>query len=315
VPVAVRDPRLQEWRDRLVGVDGLAQRAEPVVVACSGGADSIALLAMALDAGFTTVAVHVDHGIRSGSGDEAGAVSAIASRLGAPARSETVTVAAGSNLEARARAARYEALEQARVALGASAVLLGHTADDQAETVLLNLLRGSAGAGLAGMSVRREQWLRPLLGLRRADTTAICAALGIEPLHDPMNDDRALRRVWVRLELIPLLSATTGRDLVPVLARQADVLRTDSEYLDELARAAWPPDPTRAPASTLAQLPPALARRAVRQWLGSPPPSFAEVERVLGVARGDTRGTELTGARRVARRRGQLRIERGSVQR
>jgi tRNA(Ile)-lysidine synthase TilS/MesJ len=153
-----------------------------------------------------------------------------------------------------------------------------------------------------------------MLSMRRADTHAVVRALGFEPVQDPMNDDRDFRRVWIRHEVLPALSAGARRDLVPVLARQAEVLRSESEYLDELARAAWPPDPDRAPAKPLARLPVPLARRAVRQWLGPPPPSFDEVERVLAVARGTIRATELANRGRVERQAGQLRLVRGSVQ-
>ena len=122
-----------------------------------------------------------------------------------------------------------------------------------------------------------------------------------------MNDDPSFRRVWIRTEVIPALSAGADRDLVPVLARQAEVLRADSDYLDELARAAWPPAPDRAPAASLARLPLSLARRAVRQWLGAPPPSLAEVERVLRSRGGEVRATELAGGRRVQRSGGEMR--------
>ncbi|MFM8304419.1 MAG: ATP-binding protein, partial [Actinomycetota bacterium] len=239
-------------------------------------------------------------------------------RLGARAHAVRVEVGLGPNLEARARVARYDALEVARRALGAATVLVGHTADNQAETVMLNLLRGSAATGLGAMAVRSGTVVRPLLGLRRADCEAVCATVGEVPLRDPMNDDPAFRRVAVRHDVLPRLSALAGRDLVPVLARQAEVLRSESEYLDDLARAAWPSDagPDASPpsrADVLARLPVPLARRAVRQWVGSPPPSFADVERVLAVARGDIRATEISGGHRVGRRSGLLYLERASV--
>jgi tRNA(Ile)-lysidine synthase len=265
------------------------------------------LLALASAAGLAPVAVYVDHGLRVESADDACAVADAARQLGLTWRSVSVRVEAGPNLEARARDARYDALERARLDVGASVVLVGHTADDQAETVLLNLLRGSASRGLGGMAVRRDALVRPLLQLRRADTEAVCATVGLTPARDAMNDDPAFRRVWIRTEILPALSAGAGRDLVPVLARQADVLRADSDYLDELARGAWPPAPDRTPASALADLPLPLARRAVRQWLGAPPPSLAEVERVLQVARGEARATELAGGRRVERSAGEMR--------
>ena len=225
-----------------------------MVVACSGGADSLALLAFAVDGGLGPIAVHVDHGIRSGSADEAEFVAACAASLGATFHSERVVVTPGPNLEARARTARYDALDRARQSTGATAVLVGHTADDQAETVLLNLLRGSASGGLGAMAPRRGDVVRPLLALRRADTLAVCAALGFEPLADPMNDDLAHQRVWIRREVLPLLAAGAGRDLVPVLARQAEILRSESEELDRQARAAWP-DGDASSARALAALP------------------------------------------------------------
>ena len=289
---------------RLVGLDDVAP---PVVVACSGGADSLALLALAVERTLDPIAVHVDHGLRSGSAGEARAVAALAADVEAGFRAVSVDVEPGPNLEARARVARYEALERVRVAVGATAVLVGHTADDQAETVLLNFLRGSGSAGLAGMPVRRDTVVRPLLELRRADTEELCAALGLDPIHDPSNDDLAYRRNWVRHEVLPALAVGAARDLVPVLARQANLLRDESDYLDSLARAVWPID-EETPARVLAAIPVALARRAVRLWLGAPPPSSDEVERVLAVARGDARAADLAGGRRVWRRHGRLRL-------
>jgi tRNA(Ile)-lysidine synthase len=301
-----RLPALEPWRRRLRGIDDLPG---PVVVGCSGGADSVALLALAVDAGLAPVAVHVEHGLRAGSAGEADMVAAVAAGLAAGFARRAVAVAAGPNLEARARDARYGALEAARVDSGATAILVGHTLDDQAETVLLNLLRGSGAPGLAGMAARRDRIVRPLLGLRRDDTREICRRLGIEPLHDPTNDDLAYRRAWVRHELLPMLDRGARRDLAPVLARQADVLRDESELLDELARQAWPG--TGEPgAGALAAVRRPLARRAVRCWLGSPPPSFDEVESVLAVARGEARAVELAGRRRVAVRAGVMRVER-----
>ncbi len=231
------DP-LAPWREPFATeVRGMVA---PVLVGCSGGADSVALLALAADAGLAPVAVHVDHALRTESGHEAASVGAIAARLGGDVRAVHAPVTAGPNLEARAREARYAALERARVELGAEVVLIGHTADDQAETVLLNVLRGSAGSGLAGMAPRHGHVVRPLLGYRREQTRALCEALGLSVLADPMNDDRAFRRVAIRHDVLPMLSALAERDLVPVLARQADILRSESEYLDALASTRGP---------------------------------------------------------------------------
>jgi tRNA(Ile)-lysidine synthase len=281
----------------------------PVVVGCSGGPDSLALLALAVDAGLEPIAVHVDHGIREAGAVEAEVVADAASRLGAGFDARRVSVEPGANLEARARTARYDALEDARAAHHATAVLVGHTADDQAETVLLNLLRGSGAAGLGGMPARRGHVVRPLLGVRRADLQEVCTQRGLVPVSDPSNQDLAFRRNWIRHEVMPLLEKVAGRDLTPVLVRQAEVLRSESDLLDTLARSAWPGE-AGARGRDLAALPQPLARRAVRCWLGSPPPSLEDVDEVLAVARGERRAVDLAGRRRVRRSGGVLHLER-----
>ncbi|HEX5586743.1 MAG TPA: tRNA lysidine(34) synthetase TilS [Acidimicrobiia bacterium] len=300
-----RNDALAPWRGHArFDASGLAP---PVVVACSGGPDSVALLALACDADLDPVAVHVDHGLRAEHADDAALVQEVAGQLGARFVLAPVLVEPGGNLEARARDARAEALRRARVDTRSSVVLLGHTQDDQAETVLLNLMRGAAGSGLAGMAYQRDEFVRPLLAMRRSDTHAICAALHLPVARDAMNDDPAFRRVAVRRDVLPLLTDVAGRDLVPVLARQADIMREESAFLDELAVAAWPDSTTSARA--LRELPPVLAQRAVRRWLGPPPPSRAEVARVLEVAHGSVRATELAGGRVVRRSGGQLLVE------
>jgi tRNA(Ile)-lysidine synthase len=296
--------RLTASRELLAGFAGLEA---PVVVACSGGPDSVALLALAAEAGLSPVAVHVDHGARPGSAGEAGVVAAFADRLGTGFAPETVAVAPGPNFEARAREARYDALERARERLGCTAVLVGHTRDDQAETVLLNVLRGAGLTGLAGMPARRQAIVRPLLGVPRAELAAVCAALRLRPLDDPMNADPAHRRVWLRREVIPALEAGAGRDLRTVLARQAEVARADSDLLDTLAgalvveAAGGAGAGERLDGAVLRRAPEALLRRAVRLWLGPPPPSAAHVEEVVQVVRGDRKAVELPGGAVVSR--------------
>lgn len=260
--------------------------------AVSGGADSTALLVLATAAGCTVTAHHVDHGLRPGSAADAAVVQATAERFGAAFVAHRVTVAPGPNLEARARAARYGALP--------AGVLTGHTLDDQAETVLLALLRGSGLDGLAGMSPER----RPLLALRRHETRALCEAAGCAWVDDPSNADPAHLRNRVRHELVPLLDELAGRDLAPVLARQAALLLDDAAVLDRLAAAIDPTD-----ARALAAAPVAVARRAVRRWLADPyPPDAAAVGRVLAVAAGSARACELPGGRRVERSGQRLRV-------
>jgi tRNA(Ile)-lysidine synthase len=217
----------------------------------------------------------------------------LATRLGAGFRSEIVQVGDGPNLEARAREARYAVLP--------IDVLTGHTADDQAETVLVNLLRGAGSSGLAAM---RPGTRRPLLALRRTDTEALCAAWELPLVRDPSNSDPRHQRNRIRHELLPLLADVGRRDPVPVLARQADLLRDEADLLDELAAAIDPTD-----AKALAAAPPPLARRAVRRWLSTGhPPDAATVERVLEVARGRTVATDVGEGRRVDRHRQQLRL-------
>jgi tRNA(Ile)-lysidine synthase len=286
---------LAPWLDQLVGLDDLPPGSR-VVVACSGGPDSLALLALGRARDLNVLAVYVDHRLRPGTAHDASVVRAAATAMGADTRVIEVAFDASANLEARARDARYTALDLAAVEAGAVAVLVGHTRDDQAETVLLAMLRGSGTAGLAGMAVQRGSVRRPLLGLRRADTHEMCARLGLAPVRDPMNDDAHHRRVWLRREVIPRLEQGATRDLVEVLARQAEVLRDDDELLDGLAAEHAAED-----AVALSALPPALARRVVRRWLGSPPPALASVDAVLQVARGERRAVELPMGRRVER--------------
>jgi tRNA(Ile)-lysidine synthase len=246
-------------------------------------------------AGCLVTAVHVDHGLRPGSDTEADVVSAAAHRFGASFRSERVAVGAGPNLEARARTARHGVL-------GPGAAT-GHTADDQAETVLANLLRGSGVHGLAAM---RAGPTHPLLGLRRSETVALCRRLELDTVTDPSNEDPRFVRNRVRHQLLPLCSAIAGRDVVPVLARQAAVLAGDADLLDTVGALVDPQD-----ARALAAAPEAVARRSVRDWLtgeGAYPPPLDAVDRVLEVARQGRLATEIPGGRRVSRTGGRLSV-------
>jgi len=282
-----------------------------VIVACSGGADSLALLALACAAGLESVAVYVDHGLRRTSAGEFTVVAAAAERLGAAGAvlaAPATPIEVGPNLEARAREVRYACLERARSDAGAVAILVGHTGDDQAETLLLNLLRGAGSPGLAGMAVRRGRIVRPMLALRRSDTREICALLRLTPVDDPMNSEVRFRRVWLRREVIPRLESGAGRDLAIVLNRQAAIMREESDYLDALgadalAAAGLPPS-----AAVLAALSPTVARRALRRWLGDPPVASEHVDAVLEVAAGRRRAAQLPGGRRVERSAGRMRL-------
>lgn len=219
-----------------------------VLAACSGGPDSLALAAAvafeAPRAGLRAGAVVVDHGLQPGSAELTARVAAILANLGLdPVLTPAVAVArqadGGSYAgpEAAARVARYEALAAAAAAVGAVAVMLGHTLDDQAETVLLGLARGSGARSLAGMADRAGLYRRPLLGVRRAETRAACAALALQPWDDPQNDDPAFTRVRVRQELMPALADALGPGVPEALARTARLLRADADALDWLADA------------------------------------------------------------------------------
>jgi tRNA(Ile)-lysidine synthase len=262
--------------------------------AFSGGPDSTALAALARHAGLAVTAHHVDHRLRPESPAEAEQARRIAARLGADFVVHVVDVEHGPNLEARARDARRSVLP--------SDAMTGHTADDQAETVLMRLLRGSGSEGLSAIAPGPTH---PILALRRAETEAVCAALGIEPVRDASNGTWSGWRNRVRHELLPLAADIAGRDIAPIVARTADLLRDEHELLDALAAEL---DPTDAKAVAAAH--PALARRALRRWLTQSgyPPDAAAIERVLAVARGEAQACELPGGRRVERSEQQFRI-------
>jgi tRNA(Ile)-lysidine synthase len=214
---------------------------DTVLVACSGGADSLALLAATVfEAGRQdrhVVGVTVDHGLQAGSAQRAAAVVAQMARLGAD---ETVSVsvtvdAGGIGIEAAAREARYAVLAEVSQRFGDADVFVGHTLDDQAETVLLGLTRGSGGRSLAGMRRRFPPFHRPLLDLTRAQTEAACRAEGIEFWRDPHNDDPRFTRSRVRRRVLPVLEAELGPGVAVALARTADLLREDAYALDGIA--------------------------------------------------------------------------------
>ena len=220
-------------------LDGLPSDAL-VLVALSGGADSLALAAAtafeAPRAGLTAGAVVVDHGLQPGSAEVAEAAAARASALGlAPVVVRRVDVGGEGGPEAAAREARYAALTAVAAETGAVAVLLGHTLDDQAETVLLGLARGSGPTSLQGMDAVSGRWRRPLLAVRRETTRASCADLGLEPWDDPHNDDPAYARVRVRTTVLPVLERELGPGVAEALVRTAAQLREDSEALDHFA--------------------------------------------------------------------------------
>jgi tRNA(Ile)-lysidine synthase len=267
----------------------------PLDCAVSGGSDSLALLALGVAAGCAATAYHVDHHLRPGSTEEADVVRAAAERLGAGFVALSVECAPGPNLEARARAARRAVLPEG--------VATGHTADDQAETVLINLMRG---AGLDGLAAMRAGPRHPILALRRFEAAELVSSLGLAVVDDPSNTDRRFLRNRVRAELLPLLCELAGRDLVPVLARQAELLAAEAALLDELAAAVDVGDLRALRAEPVATQRRAL-RRFVRESADSPyAPSAAAIARLLEVVHGERLASELPGGARIARAKGRL---------
>ena len=325
---------------RLAVRPSLTDVGGPVLVACSGGADSLALLAAtvfeARRPALRVVGVTVDHGLQEGSSARADEVVAQMAALGAD---ETMAIrvkveAPGIGMEAAAREARYAALGQAAASLGSSLVLLGHTLDDQAETVLMGLARGSGGRSIAGMrrlfyadgdDLGRTRYERPLLDVTRAQTEAACRAEGIEFWSDPHNADPRFLRSRVRHTVLPVLEAELGPGVAATLARTADQLRRDMESLDELAMTAFQDRRGRARGldirldlDELAEDLPAVAARVLRlAALGAGSPAselFAvHVAALEGLAAGSLQGqVQLPGHVTAYREDGELAFRRTS---
>ena len=292
-----------------------------MLVACSGGADSLALAAatafvaprMGIRAGLVTV----DHGLQPGSAERAAAVAEWGRSAGLdPVEIATVDVTGRpGGPEAAARDARYEALSSAAERNGASAVLLGHTRDDQAETVLLALARGAGPRGLSGMPYRRGVLLRPLLEVSRDDTRKACAALGLAAWADPHNTDPAYTRSRVRAGALPALIAALGPGVVANLARTAALTAADAAFLDQVAAGALTDSRSAAGLSVraLAGLAPAIRTRVLHAWareLGAPGSALSHRHvRALDALITDWHGqgaTALPGGIFVGRRAGDL---------
>ncbi|MEV0396074.1 tRNA lysidine(34) synthetase TilS [Polymorphospora rubra] len=331
-PVAAVRLAVRRALDRPVDADPAPPGPAPeraagrVLVACSGGADSLALAAAAVfvgprrgvDVGLVTV----DHGLQAGSGQRAQDVADWARKAGfAPVEVATVEVAGRpGGPEAAARDARYEALVAAAHRHRAGTVLLGHTRDDQAETVLLALARGAGPRGLAGMpAVRRLDGIalcRPLLDVTRAQTRAACAVLGLTPWDDPHNTDPSYARARVRSDLLPALVEALGPGVVGNLARTAALVAADTAALDALAAdhltAARDPSGGLRVAA-LAALPAALRGRVLHAWareLGAAPAALSHrhveaLDALITAWRGQG-PTFLPGGIRVARHGGHL---------
>jgi tRNA(Ile)-lysidine synthase len=268
-----------------------------VDLAVSGGPDSLGLLLLALDAGLTATVHHVDHHTRPASGDDACFVVAVAERFGVPCVVHDVFLEPGGNFEALARAQRRRVLPPG--------TLTGHTMDDLAETVLLNMMRG---AGLEGLSPMVGDTTKPLQRVRRRDLHFFVVESELEARHDETNDSALYRRNRVRHELIPMMNDVAQRDVVPILARQARVLFEDRSWLDELSAGDLALGLDDADCRELSRWPEARLTRWLRVRLSTLtpehetyPPTADEVARALRVVRGHAVACELSGGRRLAR--------------
>lgn len=261
----------------------------PLVVAVSGGADSLALALgvrqVAVERGLVYAAATVDHQLQPGSAQQTAAVTAQLEEVGyTDVISCAVDVVARAGPEADARAARYAALDRAAAVRDAD-LMLGHSLDDQAETVLLGLTRGSGGRSLAGMPVRSGHRVRPLLSVRRETTRQACHECGLSVWDDPLNIESRFTRVRIRQTVLPVLEAELGPGIAGALARTAGLVRDDTELLDRLAGdvLASARDGGVLNCAALAAAEPALRGRAVKMWLaesGAPQTSYEQVRAV-----------------------------------
>lgn len=235
-PVGPLDPAVAETRVAVRrALAGLPEGAV-VIVALSGGADSLALAAATAfegaKRGLRVASVTVDHGLQDGSAEVAAAAARQVAPLGVDPLIVRISVGTDGGPEAAAREARYGVLADAAADVGAAAVLVGHTLDDQAETVLLGLARGSGAASLSGMAAISGRYARPLLGVRRAETRQACLDAGLAFWDDPHNTDAAYTRVRVRDRVLPVLEAELGPGIAEALARTAEQLREDEAAFD-----------------------------------------------------------------------------------
>jgi tRNA(Ile)-lysidine synthase len=282
-----------------------AATATTVDLAVSGGPDSLGLLLLALAAKLNVTVHHVNHHTRASSDADARHVASLCELLDVTCVCHDVEIAAGGNFEARARSAR-------RAALPAGA-LTGHTMDDLAETVLLNMMRG---AGADGLSPMVEDPTKPLRDVRRTALHDFVDASGYAALHDETNDSPDFRRNRVRHELIAVMNDVAERDVVPVLARQAKLMHDERVWLDELARGDDALTLDEADCRVVRTWPVARQRRWLREQLrsadagdGTHPPAADEVERALAVVAGTVVATELSAGRRLSRRDQHLTLE------
>jgi len=294
-----------------------------ILVAVSGGADSLALAyALSLEApklALRVEGVTVDHQLQSQSSVQAERVVAALTKMGIEKTHVIkVDVDVTDGLEASARRARYAALDACAEKTGAEFVLLGHTRDDQSESVLLGLARGSGARSLSAMAVRSGKYLRPLLSITREETLGACAEAQLDPWDDPHNADKTFTRVRVRTDVIPNLEKNLGPGISAALARTASLLRDDADALDQLAEQEFSAhDPKSLEISRLEKLPKAIRTRVLRMAIyaaGAPSGSLSAdhitpIEALITDWSGQG-PSDLPGGVRVSRISGRLSLSR-----
>lgn len=277
-----------------------------VLVACSGGIDSLALLLLCFLNEVNFSVCYIDHGLSQETKASIDLLKDICDELNCDFYFQQLEMSSNeksSNVEANARTHRYIALEQARQTDNADVIATAHHSDDVAETLLINLMRGS-GSGLASLAATRENIVRPLLSFRKSDLSRIVELSGLDHVEDPTNSELNFVRNRVRHELIPLLNDISNRDVAPLISRAAQHLREDNDFLEEMARSLWPKE--SADTKSLNALAPQLRRHALRAWVEGYPPSNDELERIFDVVDHKTKSVQISGARTIRRSGGVL---------
>jgi tRNA(Ile)-lysidine synthase len=271
--------RVLERVTRTVREHEMTEPGDRVLVMVSGGPDSVCLLYslwyLRRLLKIQLEVFHFDHRLRAGSAADAAYVRRVAERLGVPFHLGAATdePAGGMSIEMWAASRRLKAANEVRRRVDATSMAEGHTLDDQAETVLMNLIRGTGIDGLSGIDPgsRRNRWIQPLIDVRRAEVEALCRALHLRPRRDPMNEERRYLRAAIRLDLLPAIEEATGRDVAEPVARTASVLRADRDLLHATAVDAYRAvadgtrgEEVRLDAAALRELPDAVALRVIR---------------------------------------------------
>jgi|GEM_PF-3143261 len=277
-----------------------------VLLACSGGADSLALLTIlhAIDVDFSVC--YVEHGLNEETQQAVNYLAELCGALNIDFYEQSIHMSDAekeSNLEANARRLRYEALEEVRIKDNADVIATAHHQDDLAETFLINLIRGS-GSGGVSLAKERNNIIRPVLGCRKSQLEALVEYCSLNPIIDPSNAELIFVRNRIRHEAIPLLDEISNRDVTELLVRASQIIKEDSDYIDTVAQICWPKE--EASTKALRELDIVLQKHALRNWIQGMPPSSEEIERILKVVNHEIKATQISGNRTIRRSGGVL---------